>query len=427
FVALRASLLLRMGEGDVARALVQDVDVANYSPALTQAALDAYVATADFSGACPMVLHHGGLRKDRQWQVLQGICNAFASGGTRGMAQLDQITPGDGLERIDMLLAQKYAGSAGRAQRAVTIEWDGVKGMTPWRYGLALAVGNVPPSSLLNDAPLALRYIAATAPAAPLDVRALGAGFAGARGILSSAAMVDLYGQIYAAGGTGDLADRATQLQAAYLATSPSDRLLGIKQVWGGGKGPEAYSYRVLTAYAAARLPVDASWSSDSSDLVVSMLSAGLDANALRWGAVVPEGSDGWAMLVLVQPSRSPSISNGLVDKFHDKDRSDNKRKTAFFVAGLAGLGLIPANSAADMAKQYDFTLDRPSRWTQLIDQAAVVGNPTLVSLLAAVGMQGAGWDKMTPRNLFHIVSALNRVGLSAEARMIAAEAVARG
>jgi hypothetical protein len=41
--------------------------------------------------------------------------------------------------------------------------------------------------------------------------------------------------------------------------------------------------------------------------------------------------------------------------------------------------------------------------------------------------MQGNGWDKMTPLHLYHIVSALNRVGLSAEARMIAAEAVARG
>lgn len=41
--------------------------------------------------------------------------------------------------------------------------------------------------------------------------------------------------------------------------------------------------------------------------------------------------------------------------------------------------------------------------------------------------MQGDGWDKMTPRYLYHIVSGLNRVGLGPEARMIAAEAVARG
>ena len=61
------------------------------------------------------------------------------------------------------------------------------------------------------------------------------------------------------------------------------------------------------------------------------------------------------------------------------------------------------------------------------IDAAAAVDNQALVVFLAGLGMQGTGWDRMTPRHLFHIVSALNKVGLSAEARMIAAEAVARG
>ena len=48
------------------------------------------------------------------------------------------------------------------------------------------------------------------------------------------------------------------------------------------------------------------------------------------------------------------------------------------------------------------------------------------IAMLAGLGMQGSGWDRMTARHLFHIVSALRRVGLEAEARMIAAEAVAR-
>ena len=71
-------------------------------------------------------------------------------------------------------------------------------------------------------------------------------------------------------------------------------------------------------------------------------------------------------------------------------------------------------------------SVDGHSRWIDTIDAAAQAGNPALVALLAGLGMQGDGWDKMTPRYLFHIVSALNRVGMNAEARMIAAEAVAR-
>ena len=71
--------------------------------------------------------------------------------------------------------------------------------------------------------------------------------------------------------------------------------------------------------------------------------------------------------------------------------------------------------------------LGRQTKWSRLIDQAADVNNRELVVLLAGLGMQGSGWDKMTSVNLYHIVLALNRVGLGAEARMIAAEAVARG
>ena len=62
-----------------------------------------------------------------------------------------------------------------------------------------------------------------------------------------------------------------------------------------------------------------------------------------------------------------------------------------------------------------------------MIARAARLNNRTLVALLAGLGMQGQSWKQMTPRHLYHIVSALNRVGLQSEARMIAAEAVARG
>jgi len=62
-----------------------------------------------------------------------------------------------------------------------------------------------------------------------------------------------------------------------------------------------------------------------------------------------------------------------------------------------------------------------------MIGRATEVENAALVSILAGLGMQGSSWERMTPLHLYHIVSSLNRVGLRAEARMIAAEAVARG
>ncbi|MFM2302517.1 MAG: hypothetical protein RLZZ84_2253, partial [Pseudomonadota bacterium] len=106
---------------------------------------------------------------------------------------------------------------------------------------------------------------------------------------------------------------------------------------------------------------------------------------------------------------------------------SDGYRKSRFLLAGLAGLGRVDGAAEAEFAAKLGINLGRQTHWTRLIDQAADVNNQGLVVLLAGLGMQGDGWDKMTSVHLYHIVSALNRVGLGAEARMIAAEAVARG
>lgn len=428
FAASRAALLVRLGEGEAARALVQDVDAGNYTPSLTQAALDAYAFTADVTGVCPIIAVHGGVRKDVDWRVLRSLCAAFQGDGSAGMAQLNQLERSGAWPQIDMLLAKKYAGAAGKARQAVKIEWDKVEGMTPWRYALSIGVGLEPPANLMRDAGPRYSLVAATAPMLPLATRAAAADRAAAVGVLSSAAMVDLYSQIYALDDiTGEWSDRADSLRAAYVGETPANRMDAIRALWDGGADAQArYSRQVLTAYAAARLPVEGAFDEHASDLVASMLAAGLDRNALRWQPRAPSGSLAWAQLVLAAP-QGQAVGGGALDDFYDADPSDGHRKSRFLLAGLAGLGRVDQNASRDFAAKLGIDPGRQTRWSTLIDQAAAVDNKALVVLLAGVGMQGDGWDKMTSVNLFHIVSALNRVGLSAEARMIAAEAVARG
>ncbi len=427
FAAARAALLVRMGEGSAARSIAQDIDTANFSPALTQSALDAYVATADFTGICPVLALQGTARKDKPWQVLQAVCDAFAGEGSRSMAALDRLTYYGAMPRIDMLLAQKYAGTAGKARRAVKIEWNLVKDMTPWRYGMTLAVGLQPPPELMEGSAPGYAYTAATAPMLGLDARAAAAERAAATGILSASAMVDLYGQIYDEDvSEGEWAQRGARLRDAYVAETPDDRLAAMKDIWGDSADPlRFHSRQILTAYAAARFPVDRQWAAETGLLLASMLAAGLDGNALRWTPVVEKGSLGWALLALAGPANT-AADTGAIDDFHGSDDSADQRKTRFLIAGLVGLGRLPANRANDLAGKYDFRLDYQTRWSRAIDRAAELNNPALVALLAGLGMQGDSWERMTPRNLYHIVSALSRVGLAAEARMIAAEAVAR-
>jgi hypothetical protein len=428
FLALRVGLLVRMGEADAARAILQDMDAGNYTPDVMGTALDTYADNADFTGLCPVMSAQGSVPDEPRWSVARSICTAFRGNGAAAISQLDRYRYRGTMPRIDLLLAQKYAGAAGKSRRATTIEWDGVDDMTPWRFGLANAVGIAPPDSLMQDADPRYASVAALAPMAGLTRRAAAADRAGAAGVLSSAAMVDLYGQLYAEPDVnGDWSDRAEKLRDAYVLESPSARLAAMRSLWDGGKtAPQDYSRKVLTAFAAARLPASPDMVDSAAALVASMLSAGLDANAMRWANVVNAGSEGWALLALAAPNRSAQVDTGDIDKFVDADASDDTRKSAFLVAGLAGLGRIDSGAAGNYSSNLHLGLGSETRWTRTIDAAARTGDVTTVAFLAGLGMQGTRWSQMTPRYLYHIVSALRTVGFDAEARMIAAEAVAR-
>ncbi len=182
----------------------------------------------------------------------------------------------------------------------------------------------------------------------------------------------------------------------------------------------------MLTAYAAARIPASAENAGAAGDLIAAMLAAGLDRNAGRWANVVEEGSMGWALIAL-SASNGAAVGQGAVETFMGDDASEGQRKSAFLVAGLAGTGRLSEGDASALAGDLGVDLARKTRWTTAISRAAEVGNPALVALLAGLGMQGASWSQMTPLHLYHITAALTRVGMVAEARMIAAEAVARG
>ncbi len=435
FAALRVGALNRTGEYALARAVVQDIDTANWSPALTQEALTAYLATGDITGACPAVRLQGSQRTDGEWQMWQAICNAYAGEAAVAATQLDRSLFRGVAPRVDVLLARRLAGSAGRGQRGVQIEWNGVDDLNPWRFGLANAVGEPIPEGVLDNAlksPGGAYYARAGAllPMLPAAQRAAFAGRAAREGIMSADAMVDLYSEVYLdSAATGDPQTNAATLREAYLATDPAARIAAMQRLWAAGAtlgGGDGYGARVLTAYAAARIPVNASHAGAAGDLIGAMLAAGLDRNAGRWANVVEEGSLGWALIALAAPS-SEGVGQGAVESFVSDDNSPQQRKSAFLVAGLAGLGRLSESDANAVAGDLGVNITRQTRWSRAISDAANVGNPALVVLLAGLGMQGTSWEQMTPLHLYHITSALTRVGMTAEARMIAAEAVARG
>lgn len=421
FAALRARVLNRLGEPHVARALLQDVDTRNYTVSMATQALGAALGSGDVMAICPVARRGEELRDDAQWRMAALICTGFAGDNAYANRQLNNVLQNSQAEQIDVLLAQRYAGVAGEGRRAVTIEWDDVDELTTWRWGLASALGLEFPDDLANDADPVIRLQAAQSPAVSLSNRVAQANLAGSRGVFSSAAMIDLYSQVYAdVDIDGDAQERAERLRTAYIAEAPADRVAAMRDLWGAGD--DRYGGQVLTAFAAARIVPSAALSTDAPGLIASMLSAGLDRNALRWSSVVDQGGEAWALLALAQPDREQSVSTRAVGDFISEASS---AKGALFAAGLAGLGRIDVDDAENIAGNLGLT--RETVWSRTISQAGEYGNGPLVAMLAGLGMQGSSWDMMTPRHLFFMVRALDSAGLSAEARMIAAEAVTRG
>ena len=130
-----------------------------------------------------------------------------------------------------------------------------------------------------------------------------------------------------------------------------------------------------------------------------------------------------WAMLALVDPDRV-AISYSDVGRYTSANEAVLKRQMLF--AGLAGLGRMSAADINRGASGFDVPIGLDNAWTRAIAHAAIAREPATVLLLAGIGMQTRMWHGVSPVALYHIVTALRAVGQEGEARMIAAEAIAR-
>jgi hypothetical protein len=432
WVAARAALLLRMGEADGARLLVQGVDVDHFTPRMLDVAADTALATADPAGLCPLT-GLGRAKSNRQiWPLADAMCAALEGEASRASALMDQQRRQSNAGNIDMLLAEKVIGAGQNTRRAVTIEWDPVDHVDGWRFGLASATGLVVPDRLMDDAGPAMQAWQARAPMLPVEQRLAASDVAATLGVFSSRSLVELYSLI------GDMTDPAEmkdsvadRLRQAYVGSSVGARLSAMHNLWQVDTPLQRHARLILTAIAAAHIPPSSSLKSDVPALLASMLTAGFDRSAARWGPVVANmsGSDAdyaWALLALASPRPVVDLSASRIDDFAGRDSSPETIRTKLLVAALAGLGRIPDNVAARAASDAGLRLDRGNRWTLLIDSAGQHRQAATVALLVGVGMQTGDWRGVPPEYLFHILRALRLVGLDYEARMIGAEALSR-
>ncbi|ATY34345.1 hypothetical protein CVN68_00670 [Sphingomonas psychrotolerans] len=422
FAADRAWALLRMGEANAARAVIDDVDTDNYTTWLYQVAMQAALANGDPAALCPIADKGAAAIAQRGWALAQAMCTGLAGKPNEAGQAFNRARSGSSPSDIDNLLAEKVLGTGAQGRRAVTIEWNPVRQLTAWRWGLATATGVEVPADLYQTAGPQVRYWQALAPNLDPVARAPAAELAATAGVFSNAGLVDLYSEIEQGGDSGDAQTVARDLRTAYTDGNVGNRIKALRTLWDAANTPRTrYARLILTARAAAWIPASDKVE-DADRLIASMLSSGYEAAALEWRGVAKRGSEGWALLALADPGGA-SVAAGDVTGFAE---GGSRRKAQMLAAGLAGLGKLSAGEAQNAAAALDVQIGGANAWTQAIDAAGQRGDAATVALLAGVGMQSLSWDYVSPEALFHIVAAMRAAGMGNYARMIAVEAVTR-
>ena len=432
WAAERAWLLLRLGEADAARLIVANVDVDQFTPKMFQIGVQSALSSGDPAALCPL---QEGIAKveSRISPLVKAMCAGLTGNPETAAADIEAARRRGPIGGIDLLLADKVVGAGADTGRAVTIEWEPVEKLTSWRFGLASATGMVPPARLMNGASLRLRAWQASMPLLAAEQRLASARIATGLGVFSSTALTDIYSMIYDSTDADELPQSdAWQLRTAFVGRDQEARLAAMRRLWAIGNGPlEKEASRALVARAATRILPDAELQSDAPNLIASMLAAGFDRQAARWAGAVRRMDDEpadacWAMLALSAPAAGIDTSFGRISAFVGRDDSPGRRRSALLVAGLAAQGRIDARTAARLDSRYDLGIDRPTRWTRMIDAAARRGQSGTVNLLAATGMQTNALGDVPASHLAHAVAAMRLTGQEYMARMVAAEALAR-
>jgi hypothetical protein len=420
WVAERAWLLLRMGEADSARMLIQAVDVDQFTPRMFSVAVQAALATADPAALCPLVGPGRKVSDQQVWPLADAMCASLEGDAARASQLMEQSRRRTGTS-IDTLLAQKVIGAGTNTRGAVTIEWEGVDELNSWRFGLASATGLEIPAGLMNRAGSAVWAWQARAPMIPLEQRIAAAQRAAVLGVFSNASLVEMHSLLADRTDPSEIeASIGGRLRKAYVGGSIDNRMDALRDLW--EEGDDRYGRFILTAGASARIPASAERGNRTDELLGSMMSGGFDSFAAGWGPVADglDGDDGhraWSILAVGAPRPVVDLSASRIEDFTDSAGSHRGR---MLVAALAGLGRL------DDPLPYGVSPAPRSRWANIITAAAKAGQPGTVALLAGVGMQTPSWKGVPPEHLYHIVRALKEVGLEYEARMIAAEAMTR-
>src|SRR3546814_336037 len=150
WVAERALLLVRLGDVNGARMLVQAVPLDRYTPRLYAVAAQVALANADIGGLCPIADVGESLSRDALWSMARAMCAGLSGDTSLAAALTDRARQRKALGNVDLLLVERIAAAGTGSQRNANVDWTEANRLNIFRYGLATASGVNIPARLLR-------------------------------------------------------------------------------------------------------------------------------------------------------------------------------------------------------------------------------------------------------------------------------------
>ncbi len=432
WIAARARLLVRMGEGDVAHALLARLPVESFTPALYGTAADAMLAAGDLPGLCPLSATGEALTGQDFWRIANALCLALEGDELSAANRFDRLRRDRPVLAFDIAMAERAASMVGGG-RSANLAWEEAQGpLTLYRIGMAGATAaTIPERALRTASPPAMGWLFRQAGAS--DPLRLAAAFpAAAQGIVGAAELVGFLSQLADspdAAGVGR--ELITQLRLAY-GGSARQRSEALAALWREPDPVLRYGRLVLTAPLAAGMRPAEELGPMAPDIMASALAGGRADRAMAWWRLAEaQGSEiaarAWALAALADARAEVDVSPASFRAWLAADAAPAARRghrARLLLAALDGLGRLEGDDWASVRAEHPAG-PAAARWAARLEAAARARRPGEVALIAAAGLQG-DWSAVPPAHLSAILRAYRAVGLAGEARLIAAEALTR-
>lgn len=449
-ISLRTGLLSAMGDFVGVNNLLKVVPGRTGNPDLLRVEVDTRFLTGDVARACQVAHAYIQEQQSSYWQKAFIFCQALegdTDAALLGMSLLEELGVDDPVffQLVDALARLEEPGA-----KAPVI--DSLSDPTPLNLALArVAKVKLPGDVISSNRPGVLRAIAISPNASP-DLRLEAAERAEAAGALPVDALRQLYASIefsedqlknpltHAAQRTGPMS-RALLYRATLMQTVPAAQAEALNRAMSIARQSGRYA---STARAflpqLTRVPATQDLVWFAPEAIRAFLISGRHQGAAPWFALLQNAAqlepkmaaELESLMPVARLSGFEGAGEWTMDRLHGwwntvKDNEGARDKAATLAATFSALGeYVPDEIWTDLVAGTSHTAlmaPYPSLWF-LLDNASRQGRVGETVLLSLVSLGDGGPARADPIVLHHILKSLRNVGLDAEARAMALEAV---